>query len=172
MTGALALARPVPVTGQDDILTDEALDFLAALHRRFEARRRELLAARAGRQRAFDAGELPDFPPETAAIRESDWTVAPIPDDLLDRRVEITGPTDRKMMINAFNSGAQAFMADCEDATSPTWANIVGGQINLTTIGAAGSTHDDPETGKHYAVGDKPAVLMVRPRGCTCPRPP
>ena len=109
------------VAGAEEILTEEALGFLAALHRRFDARRQALLAAREERQRGFDAGALPDFLPETAAIRAGDWTVAPIPADLMDRRVEITGPTDRKMVINALNSGAQCFMADFEDATSPTW---------------------------------------------------
>ena len=114
-----------------DILTPEALAFVAGLHRRFDGRRQELLAARAERQKAFDDGALPDFLAETADIRAGDWKVAPIPADLMDRRVEITGPTDRKMVINALNSGAQCFMADFEDATSPTWANLVEGQANL-----------------------------------------
>jgi malate synthase len=153
------------VPGSDDILTPEALAFVAGLHRRFDARRQALLAARAERQKAFDAGALPDFPPETAQIRAGDWTVAPIPADLMDRRVEITGPTDRKMVINALNSGAQAFMADFEDATAPTWANLVEGQANLYDYWRGDLSFDDPATGKHYAVGDRPAVLMVRPRG-------
>ncbi|MEA3043559.1 MAG: malate synthase [Sphingomonadales bacterium] len=170
MSGADLAERParatVPaVTGSDDILTPEALAFVAGLHRRFDARRQELLAARAERQQAFDAGALPDFLPETAQIRDGDWTVAPIPADLMDRRVEITGPTDRKMVINALNSGAKVFMADFEDATAPTWANLIEGQANLYDYWRGGLSFDDPATGKHYAVGDEPAVLMVRPRG-------
>jgi malate synthase len=170
VSGADLAERParatVPaVTGSDDILTPEALAFVAGLHRRFDARRQELLAARAERQQAFDAGALPDFLPETAQIRDGDWTVAPIPADLMDRRVEITGPTDRKMVINALNSGAKVFMADFEDATAPTWANLIEGQANLYDYWRGGLSFDDPATGKHYAVGDEPAVLMVRPRG-------
>ena len=153
------------MTGSAEILTPEALAFVAGLHRRFDGHRQALLAARAERQRAFDSGALPDFPAETAQIRAGDWTVAPIPADLLDRRVEITGPTDRKMVINALNSGAQAFMADFEDATAPTWANIVEGQANLYDYWRGDLAYDDPATGKHYAVGDRPAVLIVRPRG-------
>ena len=148
-----------------DVLTPEALAFIAGLHRRFDARRKALLDARLARQLEYDAGALPDFLPETAAIRAGDWTVAPIPADLMDRRVEITGPTDRKMVINALNSGAQAFMADFEDATAPAWANIVEGQVNLYDYWRGNLSYDDPATGKHYAPGDNPAVLMVRPRG-------
>jgi malate synthase len=170
VSGADLAERParatVPaVTGSDDILTPEALAFVAGLHRRFDARRQELLAARAERQQAFDAGALPDFLPETAQIRDGDWAVAPIPADLMDRRVEITGPTDRKMVINALNSGAKVFMADFEDATAPIWANLIEGQANLYDYWRGGLSFDDPATGKHYAVGDEPAVLMVRPRG-------
>src|SRR5688572_26297812 len=113
------------------ILTPEALAFVAKLHRRFEPRRQELLARRASRQKEFDAGRKPDFLAETKSIRESEWRVAPQPRDLLDRRVEITGPTDRKMVINALNSGASTFMADFEDANCPTWHNMIDGQINL-----------------------------------------
>jgi malate synthase len=153
------------MTGADQILTEGALAFVHALHDRFDARRRALLAARAERQKAFDAGVLPDFLPETAHIRESDWTIGPIPTDLMDRRVEITGPTDRKMVINALNSGAQAFMADFEDATAPTWANLVEGQVNLFDYWRGRLSFDDPATGRHYAVAERPAVLMVRPRG-------
>jgi malate synthase len=155
----------LPVPRSQDVLTPEALAFVAGLHRRFDGRRKALLAARAERQQEFDAGALPDFLPETAAIRAGDWTVAPIPADLIDRRVEITGPTDRKMVINALNSGAQAFMADFEDATAPTWANIVEGQVNLYDYWRGALAYDDAATGKHYAPGDKRAVLMVRPRG-------
>jgi malate synthase len=150
---------------EPDMLTPEALAFVAGLHRRFDGRRQELLAARAERQQAFDAGALPDFLPETEAIRAGDWQVAPIPADLMDRRVEITGPTDRKMVINALNSGAQAFMADFEDATAPTWANLIDGQANLYDYWRGALSFDDPATGKHYALGQKTAVLMVRPRG-------
>ncbi|MGE0179235.1 MAG: malate synthase A [Sphingomonas sp.] len=160
-----ATATASGITGASEILTDEALTFLGALHRRFDARRKALLAARTERQRAFDAGALPDFPPETANIRAGDWTVAPIPQDLMDRRVEITGPTDRKMVINALNSGAQCFMADFEDATAPTWTNIVEGQINLRDRWLGRLRFQDPASGRHYALGETPAVLIVRPRG-------
>ncbi|WP_055038650.1 malate synthase A [Blastochloris viridis] len=150
----------------EEILTAEALGFIAALHRRFDGRRRDLLKARAERQARFDAGELPDFLPETRHIRQHPWKVAAIPPDLHDRRVEITGPTDRKMIINALNSGAKVFMADFEDANSPTWANMVEGQINLKDRWhSAVFDHTDPDTGKRYELGDDPAVLMVRPRG-------
>ena len=120
-----------PHAGQSHVLTPEALKFVVDLQRRFNARRLELLAARTARQKSLDAGEKPDFLPETTSIRESEWTVAPIPADLQDRRVEITGPVDRKMIINALNSGAKVFMADFEDATSPTWDNLLDGHINL-----------------------------------------
>ena len=159
-----------PVEGRAvEILTPEALAFVADLHRRFDARRRELLAARAARQARFDAGELPDFLPETAEVRAADWTVAPIPADLQDRRVEITGPVDRKMIINALNCGAKVFMADFEDATSPTWANIIEGQVNLKDRWSGQLTHVDPKSGKSYALGANPAVLKIRPRGWHLP---
>ncbi|MDQ2861503.1 MAG: malate synthase A [Pseudomonadota bacterium] len=148
-----------------EILTPEALEFLAGLHRRFDRRRRELLAARAERQTRFDAGERPNFLKETQAIRDGDWTVAPIPADLMDRRVEITGPTDRKMIINALNSGAKVFMADFEDATSPTFANLIEGQVNLKDRWAGTLAFTDTASGKAYALQGTPAVLMVRPRG-------
>jgi malate synthase len=114
-----------------EILSDDAIEFVTELERRFGAHRRELLQARAERQERIDAGELPDFLPETREVRESDWTIEPVPAGLQDRRVEITGPTDRKMVINALNSGAKMFMADFEDANSPTWANMVEGQAYL-----------------------------------------
>src|SRR5215207_10084298 len=117
--------------GHERALTVEALEFLALLHRNFETRRRGLMDRRASRQAQFDEGALPDFLTETREIREANWTIGAIPADLLDRRVEITGPTDRKMIINALNSGAKVFMADCEDSLSPTWDNIVNGQRNL-----------------------------------------
>ena len=146
-----------------EILCDEALEFVARLHQRFEPRRQELLARRAQRQKEFDAGKLPDFLPETKAIREGDWKVAAQPRDLLDRRVEITGPTDRKMVINALNSGASTFMADFEDANCPTWHNMVDGQINLRD--AVRRTITLEQAGKHYRLKDRTAVLIPRPRG-------
>ncbi len=145
--------------------TAEALEFVAAIARRFEAQRQRLLQARAERQAAWDAGGLPDFLPETKAIREGDWKVAPIPADLLDRRVEITGPTSRKMVINALNSGASVFMADFEDALSPTWPNVVEGQINLMDYWLGQIDYTEEDTGKRYAIGPSPAILMIRPRG-------
>jgi malate synthase len=153
-----------------EILTREALAFLAELHRRFDGKRRDLLAARAERQLRFDGGELPDFPPETRHLRDDDsWRVAPIPADLTDRRVEITGPVDRKMIVNALNSGATHYMADFEDANSPTWANNIEGQINLKDLWAGKIGFTDARTKKRYAVGKKPAVLIVRPRGWHLP---
>ncbi|MEO8716839.1 MAG: malate synthase A [Burkholderiales bacterium] len=145
------------------ILTPEALAFIAALHRQFEPRRQELLARRAARQKEFDAGKLPDFLAETKKIRESDWKIAPQPKDLLDRRVEITGPTDRKMVINALNCGASTFMADFEDANCPTWFNMIDGQINLRD--AARRTITFEQGDKSYALNDSIAVLIPRPRG-------
>jgi malate synthase len=146
------------------VLTSEALDLVVALEREFRDRREELLLARAERQKRIEEGELPDFLESTASVRESDWQVAPVPDDLLDRRVEITGPAgDRKMVINAFNSGARIYMADFEDANSPTWANVVGGQQNLTD--AIERTISLESGGKSYALNDEVAVLLVRPRG-------
>jgi malate synthase len=157
-----------PVDGRDEeILSAEALAFVAELHRRFDGTRRELLAARAERQTRIDAGELPDFLPETREIRESDWRVAPVPADLQDRRVEITGPVDRKMVINALNSGARCFMADFEDANTPTWRNNLDGQANLTDAIERTIELDTGE--KTYRLGDEPAVLIVRPRGWHLP---
>ena len=159
-----------PLAGRAaEVLTPEALAFLAGLHRRFNARRLALLSAREERQMLFDAGESPDFLPETTAIRSGDWTVAPIPADLQDRRVEITGPVDRKMIINALSSGAKVFMADFEDATSPTFANVVEGQVNLKDRWAGTIDFTDPATGKTYALKPNPAVLLVRPRGWHLP---
>jgi len=145
------------------VLTPEAVAFVAKLHRQFEARRQELLARRAERQKGFDAGKLPDFLPETAQIRSSVWTIAPQPKDMLDRRVEITGPTDRKMVINALNSGASTFMADFEDANCPTWFNIIDGQINLRD--AVRRTITFEQGGKQYRLAERVAVLIPRPRG-------
>jgi malate synthase len=147
------------------ILTPEAIAFVVKLHRAFNGRRKELLAERIARQHRLDAGEKPDFLPETKAIREAEWTVAPLPQDLLDRRVEITGPVDRKMIINALNSGAKVFMADFEDSTTPTWDNLLDGQINLKDAVRRTIAFDDPKTGKSYKLIDNPAVLFVRARG-------
>jgi malate synthase len=147
----------------DEILSDEALGFVAALHKEFNPRRLELLAAREARKARLDAGELPDFLEATREIRESAWTVAPIPDDLRDRRVEITGPVDRKMIINALNSGANVFMADFEDANSPTWANCVEGQLNLRDAVRRTIAFDSGT--KQYRLNDTTATLLVRPRG-------
>src|ERR1700686_2262874 len=146
------------------VLTPDALRFLTELHHRFDARRLELLDKRAVRQKAIDAGQLPDFLPETESIRKAEWKAAPIPKDLMDRRVEITGPVDRKMIINALNSGANAFMADFEDSNSPTWENVVSGQLNLRDAIRGTIRYESPE-GKHYHVGANPATLFVRPRG-------
>jgi len=153
-----------------EILTPDALTFLAELHRQFDDIRRELLATRAERQKRFDAGERPDFLAETRHVRDDEsWRVAPIPADLTDRRVEITGPVDRKMIINALNSGATHYMADFEDANSPTWANNLEGQINLKDRWAGKIDFTDPASKKRYAVVKNPAVLIVRPRGWHLP---
>jgi malate synthase len=149
--------------GFDAVLTDEALGFVAELHRRFDGRRRELLARREERQRALDEGGTLDFLPECREVREGDWQVAPAPRDLQKRWVEITGPVDRKMVINALNSGSTGFMADFEDANSPTWANVIGGQINLTD--AIEGTISLSSGGKDYSLNEETATLLVRPRG-------
>ena len=165
-TGADTAVVNGPVDGPaSEILTPDALVFLAELHKRFDSRRRGLLVARGRRQSRFDAGESPDFLAETQSIRDGDWRVAPIPAPLLDRRVEITGPVDRKMIINALNSGAKVFMADFEDATAPSWANIIEGQVNLKDRWAGVLSHVDPQSGKRYVLNDKTATLIVRPRG-------
>jgi malate synthase len=162
-------AEPSAVRGADEVLNGGALELLMELHERFDGRRRDLLDARLQRQQRFNAGELPDFPEETRDIRESEWTVGSIPADLRDRRVEITGPTNAKMIINALNSGAKVFMADFEDATSPTWDELVQGQVNLRNYWQGRLNFTDPSTGKHYEVSDDPAVVMVRPRGLHLP---
>jgi malate synthase len=156
-----------PVERQDEIITPQSLAFLAPLAREFEPRRQSLLAARAQRQREFDAGALPDFLTATRSLRDEAWTGPPAPADLRDRRVEITGPTDRKMMINALNSGASAFMADFEDSNTPTWENLIGGQANLIDAIERTITLDTPE--KSYRLVERPAVLLVRPRGWHLP---
>ena len=147
------------------VLTPAALAFVADLARTFRPRVEQLLARRRERQAEFDAGAHPDFLSATADVRAGDWKVAPLPKDLLDRRTEITGPTDRKMVINALNSGASVFMADFEDANSPTWDNMVDGQLNLRDAVRRTITLTAPETGKKYALNAKTAVLFVRPRG-------
>jgi malate synthase len=161
--------KGVSVTGSevdrgDEVLTEETLEFVAGLHREFEPVRQQLLEKRALRQTGLNAGEPVDFDASTAHIRESDWKIAPVPDDLADRRVEITGPAERKMMINAFNSGASIFMADFEDANTPTWNNMVAGQVNLVDAIERTIDFESPE-GKHYALNDEIATLVVRPRG-------
>ena len=148
----------------DEVLTSDALNFIEELERKFGERRVELLQYRKKRQKEIDNGKLPDFLPETKHIRNGDWTIAPLPQDLQDRRVEITGPTDRKMVINALNSDAKIFMADFEDATSPTWKNIVEGQINLRDAVNRTISFENPN-GKKYTLNEKTAVLLVRPRG-------
>ena len=155
-----------PIDGEfATILTPEAVRFAVDLHRAFNARRQELLAAREKRQKQFDAGQLPDFLPETESVRKSDWRVAPLPEDLKDRRVEITGPVDRKMIINALNSGANCFMADLEDSHSPTWQGTIQGQINLRDAVRGTIEFEQPSTGKKYSLNPKVATLIVRPRG-------
>jgi malate synthase len=154
--------------GFEEVLTPDALEFVAELERRFGRRRRELLEARARRRERLRAGEMLDFLPNTREIREGDWTVAPVPDDMQQRWVEITGPTDRKMTINALNSGADGFMADFEDANAPTWRNMVDGHRNLRDAIDGTITYRDSE-GKDYALGENPATLLVRPRGWHLP---
>lgn len=147
------------------ILTPEALDFIAKLERIFGKARRALLVKRAARQAEFDKGQTPNFREDTKQIRECNWSILGTPSDLEDRRVEITGPVDRKMMINAFGCGANVFMADFEDATAPTWENLMDGQVNLYDFARGQLNYSDPQTGKNYEMVEKPAVLKVRPRG-------
>ena len=165
-TGTLEIA---PSEYADEILTPKALALLNMLHRTFEPRRVALLAARVERQRELDAGVLPDFLPDTAHIREAAWRVATVPKDLQDRRVEITGPVERKMIINALNAPVQAFMADFEDSSSPTWSNITAGQINLRDAIARTITFTDLVTAKCYRLNNRIATLIVRPRGWHLP---
>jgi malate synthase len=151
-----------------EILTPQAVTFVAKLARKFEKRRRELLALRVRHQREFDSGRLPDFLPATRHIRESEWRVAAIPHDLQDRRVEITGPTDRKMIINALNSGANVFMADLEDSNAPTWSNMIEGQLNLRDAVRRSILFPTPG-GRTYSLNERVATLLVRPRGWHLP---
>ncbi|MCC6656855.1 MAG: malate synthase A, partial [Rhodocyclaceae bacterium] len=148
----------------DEILTHDALAFVAKLHRAFAARRKDLLASRVERQARIDAGEMPDFLPETKHIREGDWKVAPLPKALECRRVEITGPVEAKMIINAFNSGADSYRTDFEDSNSPNWFNQVQGQVNLYDAVRRRLTFTN-EDGNVYKLNDKIAVMQIRPRG-------
>lgn len=148
-----------------EILTPEAIRFLKALHLMFNTERELLLEKRALRQEQINAGQLPEFPKSTVALREKDWTIDDVPEDLLDRRVEITGPVDRKMIINALNSGANTFMADFEDSNAPTWKNCIEGQINLRDAVNRTISFANPDTGKKYSLISEPATLLVRPRG-------
>ncbi|KAG1810212.1 malate synthase [Suillus plorans] len=164
MVAGVQIHTKVAQDAQSEILTDGAVAFLAALHRTFESTRQSLLAARDDAQRRFDSGVPLDFPPETAHIRaEPSWHCAPPGPGLEDRRVEITGPTDRKMVINALNSGAKTFMADFEDSSAPTFANMIVGQVNLRD--AINRQIDFSSSGKQYKLSENPAVLLVRPRG-------
>jgi len=169
LPAGVVVAGPLTHAAHAELLSAEALAFLAELQRTFGPRRLELLQLRVDRQKRLDAGELPDFLPETAAIREGDWTVAPLPADLLDRRVEITGPVERKMVINALNSGASMFMADFEDSTSPTWANLLAGQVNLADAIRRQISYEHPTSGKLYSLAEQTATLLVRPRGWHLP---
>jgi malate synthase len=169
MSRSTPLAEGIEIRGRltpaaTEILSTQALAFLAKLARKFEQRRRELMTARARRQAEFDAGKLPDFLPQTKSIRDTEWSVAPVPRDLRDRRVEITGPADRKMVINALNCGANVFMADFEDSNTPTWENMIEGQVNLRDAVRRTIDFVSPE-GKRYALNENTATLMVRPRG-------
>ena len=148
----------------DRILTVPALEFVALLHRRFEPQRRALLVARVDRQSRIDAGETPDFLPQTRTVRDANWVIAPVPQALVRRRVEITGPVERKMMINALNSGADSFMADFEDSNTPTWANQIQGQLNVFDAVRGGIEYVS-ESGKKYQLHQKTATLLLRPRG-------
>jgi malate synthase len=163
----LELCGPMD-SGFEHVLTPEALEFVAELEHRFGPRRRELLEARARRRVRLRAGEMLDFLPETREIRESEWQVAPVPADMQQRWVEITGPTDRKMVINALNSGADGFMADFEDSGAPTWRNMVTGHINLRDA-VEGTITYDGSNGRHYELAERVATLLVRPRGWHLP---
>ena len=151
--------------GVERVLTEPALQFLSELQTRFGSTRDMLLENRKRRQRRFDAGELPDFLPETEEVRTGRWEVDPVPAVLRDRRVEITGPVDRKMMINALNSGAKMFMADFEDASAPTFSNMIDGQVNMQDYAAGQLSFTDPASGKSYALNEETATMLVRPRG-------
>ena len=163
-TEGVEFTAPIP-DELAEVLTPEAVAFVAKLAREFTGRRDELLQKRAERQERINAGEMPDFLPETKEIRDGDWKIAPIPDDLQDRRVELTGPPDRKMTINALNSGAKTWMADLEDANCPTWYNMLESQLNLRDANRRTITFDDPKTGKKYDLNEEVALILARPRG-------
>src|ERR1700729_3614698 len=152
----------------DEVLSPDALEFVSELHAEFDQRRRELLRARVDRRARWAEGEMLDFLPETEDIRTGDWTVAPVPEALQQRWVEITGPTDRKLVINALNSGADGFMADFEDANAPTWRNMVQGQLNVRDAIMGTITYDGSD-GRHYELSDDPATLLIRPRAWHLP---
>jgi len=160
----LEFSHPVDEDGRT-ILTEDACAFLCMLVDQFSARRSDLLAARRAWQAKIDAGELPDFRPETKEIRDGDWKVGALPPELLDRRVEITGPVDRKMVINALNADVKVFMADFEDALAPTWTNVLDGQINLRDAIRRTISYEDPKSGKKYNLQSDPALLLARVRG-------
>lgn len=164
LVGSFEFAGPA-TPAEAQVFTDGACQFLARLVDRFAARREDLLAARRAWQARIDQGALPDFRDDTARVRSAEWRVAPLPPDLLDRRVEITGPVDRKMIINALNADVKVFMADFEDALSPTWRNVVEGQVNLMDAVRRTISYSDPVSGKTYALGPKPATLIARVRG-------
>ena len=169
-TTSIVLPQGVEIHGQLsnsflDILNFDSLVFVAGLHRKFNETRKKLLEGRILRQQKINGGEFPDFLPETESVRKEDWVVSPLPQDLQNRRVEITGPVDRKMIINALNSPVNVFMADFEDSNSPTWTNTINGQINLRDAVNRTITYENSKTGKYYSLRDNPAVLMVRPRG-------
>ena len=168
VTGPTVKVLGTQGAAEREILTPQALEFLAALSANFEAERQRLLAARVTRGEALRKGQLYDFLPETASVRQSEWRVAPIPADLQDRRTEITGPVDRKMVINALNAGANVFMADFEDSTAPTWRNVIEGQVNLRDAVRRDISFSSPE-GKQYRLNEKTATLFVRPRGWHLP---
>src|SRR6202142_3216228 len=173
MTNSTVTAPTVTIAGaqgaaEAEILTPKALEFLGPLASSFEAERQRLVAARGTRAEAWRKGKLYDFLPETASVRQSEWRVAPIPADLEDRRAEITGPVDRKMVINALNSGANVYMADFEDSTAPTWRNVIEGQVNLRDAARREISFASPE-GKQYRLNEKTATLFVRPRGWHLP---
>src|ERR1700733_11406644 len=154
--------------GFDEVITPDALEFVTELQARFGPRREELLEARGRRRARLADGEMLDFLRDTREIRDGDWTVAPAPPDMQQRWVEITGPTDRKMVINALNSGADGFMADFEDANAPTWRNMVQGQINVRNAIMGTLTYDGSD-GRHYELSEDPATLLIRPRGWHLP---
>lgn len=165
---SLSLPQGMEITaeikpGYEAILTREALELVAALHRTFEPRRQQLLQARTERTNRLDAGERPDFLAATKSVRDGDWTIAPLPEDLKCRRVEITGPVERKMIINALNSGADSYMTDFEDSNAPSWDNQITGHVNLKD--AVRRTISLEQNGKSYKLNDKVATLIVRPRG-------